>query len=91
MTKSDLITAVVEKTGMTKKDADAAVNAVLDSITESLAAGEKVSLVGFGNFEVRQRAARKGHNPKTKEPMDIPASTLPVFKAGKGLKEAVSK
>lgn len=91
MTKSDLITAVVEKTGMTKKDADAAVNAVLDSITESLAGGEKVSLVGFGNFEVRQRAARKGHNPKTKEPMDIPASTLPVFKAGKGLKEAVAK
>jgi len=91
MTKTELISAVAEKTGLTKKDADKAVNSVFESISEALAASDKVSLVGFGTFEVRERAARKGHNPRTKEPIDIPASQLPVFKAGKGLKEAVAK
>lgn len=91
MTKTELISAVAEKSGFTKKDADKAVNSVLDAITEALASGDKVSLVGFGMFEVRERAARKGHNPRTKEPMDIPASSLPVFKAGKSLKKAVVK
>lgn len=90
MTKAELINAVAEKTGLTKKDSDKAVNAVLDSITEALAEGEKVSLVGFGAFEVRYRAARNGINPRTKEPMPIPASNLPTFRAGKTLKEAVA-
>lgn len=89
MTKSELISAVAEKTGLTKKDSDKAVNAMLDSIQEALASGDRVSLVGFGTFEVKDRAARRGINPRTKEPMQIPASKLPAFKAGKGLKEAV--
>ncbi|MDR2655337.1 MAG: HU family DNA-binding protein [Oscillospiraceae bacterium] len=91
MTKTELIGAVANKTGMTKKDSDKAVNSVLEAISEALAKGEKVTLVGFGNFEVRSRAARKGHNPRTKDVIDIPASTLPVFKAGKSLKDAVTK
>ncbi len=91
MTKMDLIAKVAEKTEFTKKDADIAVAAVLDSISEALSEGDKVSLVGFGTFEVKERAARKGHNPKTKQPIDIPASKAPVFKAGKALKDAVSK
>ena len=91
MTKMDLIAKVAEKTEFTKKDADIAVAAVLDSISEALGEGDKVSLVGFGTFEVKERAARKGHNPKTKQPIDIPASKAPVFKAGKALKDAVSK
>lgn len=90
MTKAELISAVAEKTEFTKKDSDKAVAAVLDSITEALILGDKVSLVGFGTFEVKDRKARKGINPRTKEPMDIPASKLPAFKAGKGLKEAVN-
>jgi len=91
MTKAELISAVAEKSGLTKKDSDKAVTAVIDSITEALVEGEKVSLVGFGTFEVKDRAARKGINPRTKEPMPIPASKLPAFKAGKALKEAVAK
>ncbi len=91
MTKMDLIAKVAEKTEFTKKDADIAVAAVFDSISEALSEGDKVSLVGFGTFEVKERAARKGHNPKTKQPIDIPASKAPVFKAGKALKDAVSK
>ncbi len=91
MTKADLITAVAEKTEFTKKDSEKAVLAVLDSITEALVAGEKVQLVGFGCFEVKERAARKGVNPRTKEDIDISSSMLPVFKAGKGLKAAVTK
>lgn len=91
MTKVDLIAQVAEKTGFTKKDAEKAVTAVLDTITENLANGEKVSLVGFGMFEVKERAERMGHNPKTGEPMQIAASKAPSFKAGKALKDAVAK
>ena len=91
MTKAELISAVAEKSNLTKKDSDKAVTAVIDSITEALVEGEKVSLVGFGIFEVKDRAARQGINPRTKEPMPIPASRLPAFKAGKALKEAVAK
>ena len=90
MNKSDLIAAIAAKTGDTKKGAEATVNAFVDVITESLAKGEKVQLVGFGSFEVRKRAARKGRNPQTKEEIKIPASKAPVFKAGKALKVAVN-
>ena len=89
MTKTDLINAVAEKAELTKKDADKAVAAVIDSITETLAKGEKVQLVGFGTFEIRGRAERTGRNPRTKEAMTIPASKAPVFKAGKAFKDAV--
>ena len=75
--------------GLTKKDADKAVSATLDVITETLQKGEKVSLVGFGTFEVRERKERQGRNPQTREPMTIPASKLPAFSAGKALKDAV--
>ena len=91
MTKAELIGVVAEKSELTKKDSDKAVSAVIDAITEALVTGDKVSLVGFGTFEVKDRAARKGINPRTKEPMPIPASKLPAFKAGKALKEAVAK
>ncbi len=90
MNKSELIASVAEKTNMTKKDATAAVEAVLETITEALVAGEKVSLIGFGNFEVRERAARKGRNPQTGGEIDIPASKVPAFKPGKALKEVVN-
>ena len=90
MTKADLITVVAQKTNLSKKDSDKAVAAVLDAITETLAAGEKVSLVGFGTFEVKERAAREGINPRTKEKIIIPASKLPSFKAGKALKDALN-
>ena len=91
MNKTELVAAVAEKTGMSKKDSEKAVNAAFDSITEALAAGEKVQLVGFGAFEVKERSARIGRNPKTKESIEIPASVVPVFKAGKALKDAVAK
>lgn len=91
MTKAELISVVAENSGLTKKDSEKAVSAVMDAITDALAKGDKVSLVGFGTFEVRERAERNGINPRTREPMPIPASKLPTFKAGKGLKEAVSK
>jgi len=91
MTKAELIAKVAEKSGFTKKDADKATGAVIDAIVESLAAGEKVQIVGFGSFEVRNREERKGRNPRTKEEITIPASTLPVFKAGKSFKDAVAK
>ena len=91
MNKSDLIAAIAAKTGETKKDAEATVTAFIDVVTESLAKGEKVQLVGFGSFEVRKRAARKGRNPQTKEEIKIPASKAPVFKAGKALKDLVNK
>ena len=91
MTKAELINAVAQKTELSKKDSDKAVTAVVDAITEALAAGDKVALVGFGTFEVKERAEREGINPRTKEKIMIPASKLPVFKAGKALKEAVSK
>ena len=91
MNKSELITAVAEKSGLSKKAAGEAVEAVLDTIAEALAAGEKVTLVGFGTFEVRETAARRGVNPATGAPIDIPATVVPAFKAGKNLKEAVAK
>lgn len=91
MNKADLINAVAEKTGLSKKDSESAVAAVVDVITESLVQGDKVQLVGFGSFEVKQRAARLGRNPKTKEELKIPASKVPVFKAGKALKDAVAR
>ena len=91
MNKAELIAAVAAKTGDTKKAAEASVNAVVAAITESLKKGDKVQLVGFGSFEVRKRAARKGRNPQTKEEIKIPASKAPVFKAGKALKDLVNK
>ena len=91
MTKADLVAAVAADVQLTKKDADKAVNAVLENITKALAEGEKVALVGFGTFETKTRAARTGRNPRTKETIEIPASTTPVFKAGKALKDAVAK
>ncbi|MDR2558462.1 MAG: HU family DNA-binding protein [Oscillospiraceae bacterium] len=90
MTKADLVTAVAQKAELTKKDADAAITAVIDAITETLKKGEKVQLVGFGSFEVRERAAREGVNPQTQMKIKIPASKVPAFKAGKALKEAVA-
>ena len=89
MNKTDLITAVSESANLTKKEAGVAVDAVFESIQKSLANGEKVQLIGFGNFEVRERAARKGRNPQTGEEIQIPASKVPAFKAGKALKDSV--
>ena len=91
MNKTELINAVAEKAGLSKKDADKAVAAVIESITETLTAGDKVQLVGFGTFEVRARNARTGLNPQTKEKIEIPASKLPAFKAGKAFKDAICK
>ncbi|NLU35996.1 MAG: HU family DNA-binding protein [Clostridiales bacterium] len=89
MNKAELIAAVAEKSELTKKDAEKAINAFISVVSETLAANEKVQLVGFGTFEVRERAERKGRNPQTREEIVIPASKAPVFKAGKALKEAV--
>ena len=91
MNKSELVSAVAEKTGQTKKVAEQVIDATFDAITADLSAGGKVQLVGFGSFEVKNREARTGRNPKTNEPIDIPASKSPAFKAGKALKEAVAK
>ncbi len=91
MNKVELIAAVTEKTGMSKKDAEKAVSAVLESVVEAVSSGDKVQLVGFGTFEVRNREARTGRNPRTKESIVIPASKQPVFKAGKAFKDAVAK
>jgi len=91
MNKSDLVAAMAAKTGDTKKGAEELLNAFVDVVTEALVKGDKVQLVGFGSFEVRKRAARKGRNPQTKEEIKIPASKAPVFKAGKALKDVVNK
>ncbi|MBR2736738.1 MAG: HU family DNA-binding protein [Firmicutes bacterium] len=92
MNKSELITKVAEKTGFTKRDSEAAVNAFIASIEEALVEGDKVQLIGFGTFETKERKARQGRNPrKPEETIEIPASTAPVFKAGKALKDAVNK
>ena len=88
---NELVAAVAAKTGDTKKAAEASVDAIVASIKEALKKGDKVQLVGFGSFEVRKRAARKGRNPQTKEEIKIPASKAPVFRAGKQLKELVNK
>ncbi|HAJ69820.1 MAG: HU family DNA-binding protein [Alkalibacterium sp.] len=87
--KAELIEKVASSADLTKKDATAAVEAVFDSIKDTLADGEKVQIIGFGNFEVRDRAARKGRNPQTGEEIQIPATKVPAFKAGKALKDAV--
>ncbi len=91
MKKTELIAAVAERAGLQKKDADKAISAITSVIMEAVAAGDRVQIVGFGTFEVRTRCARKGRNPRTKEPIDIPASKLPVFKAGRSFKETVEK
>ena len=91
MNKTELVAAIAEKTDLTKKDAELALTAVVESITEALEKGDKVQLIGFGSFEVKNRAARTGRNPKTKEAINIPASKVPAFKASKTLKDAVSK
>ncbi|MDP4125433.1 MAG: HU family DNA-binding protein [Bacillota bacterium] len=91
MNKAELVSAVAEKADMSKKDAEKAVSAVFATIEESLAQNEKVQLVGFGTFEVKERAERTGRNPQTKETIVIPAAKVPGFKAGKALKDAVQK
>jgi DNA-binding protein HU-beta len=91
MNKTDLVNAIAAKSGLNKKNSEAALNAFIASVEDSLTKGDKVVLVGFGTFEVRKRAARKGRNPQTKEEITIPASKAPVFKAGKGLKDIVNK
>ncbi|MCR6515034.1 MAG: HU family DNA-binding protein [Clostridium sp.] len=91
MNKAELITSIAEKSNLTKKDAELALKALIESVEEALENGEKVQLVGFGTFETRERAARQGRNPRTKEVIEIPASTVPVFKAGKEFKEKVNK
>ena len=91
MNKAELIAAIAAKTGETKKSAEETVNAFVAVVTDALKKGDKVQLVGFGSFEVRKRAARKGRNPQTKEEIKIPASKAPKFKAGKALKDLVNK
>ncbi|MBQ1251808.1 MAG: HU family DNA-binding protein [Firmicutes bacterium] len=89
MNKTELIAAVAAETGLTKKDSELAVNAFVNQVTEALKKGDKVSIVGFGSFEVKCRNARVGRNPKTKETINIPASKAPAFKAGKQFKESI--
>ena len=91
MNKAELINAVAASAEVSKKDAEAVITATFDAIVDALKEGEKVQLVGFGSFEVKKRAARLGRNPKTKESIEIPASVVPVFKAGKALKDTVAK
>jgi DNA-binding protein HU-beta len=91
MNKAELVAAVAEKTALSKKDSEKALSATLNAITDALKAGDKVQLVGFGVFDVKERAARMGRNPKTKEAIEIPASKAPQFKAGKALKDAIAE
>jgi len=91
MNKTDLINSIASKSGLNKKNSEAALNAFISSVEDALKGGDKVVLVGFGTFEVRERAARKGRNPQTKKEITIPASKAPVFKAGKVLKDIVNK
>ena len=91
MNKTELVAAVAEKTGLTKKDAERVISTTIETITETLVKGEKVQISGFGNFEVKAREARVGRNPRTKETIQIPATRLPAFKASKALKDAVKK
>ena len=90
MNKTELIAAMAEKSDLSKKDAEKALSAFLESVEEALKSGDKVQLVGFGTFEVKQRAARTGINPQTKKPVEISASKAPSFKAGKALKDALN-
>ena len=89
MNKTELIAEVANKAGLSRKDAEKALGAVVETITEAVVKGDRVQLVGFGNFEVKERGPRKGRNVRTGEEIDIPASKSPVFKAGKGLKDAI--
>lgn len=89
MNKQDLVASVAEKTGLSKKDSEKALNAMIETIKDALAAGDKVTLVGFGTFETRHRQARTGRNPQTGEPIHIPAQTVPAFRPGKELKASV--
>ena len=91
MNKNELINAVAERANITKKDAEIAVSATFEAISDALCDGDKVQLVGFGSFEVKKREARVGRNPKTKEAIEIPATKVPVFKAGKLLKDSVAR
>ena len=91
MNKTELVNAVAEKAGLSKKDADTAVAAVIESVIDALKAGEKVQVVGFGTFEVRERGARTGLNLRTKEKIEIAASKVPAFKAGKAFKDAIAE
>ncbi|MGN0600221.1 MAG: HU family DNA-binding protein [Oscillospiraceae bacterium] len=91
MTKADLINSIAEKAEFSKKDSEKALNAVISSITDALVSGDKVQIVGFGTFEVRQRDAKEAINPRTKEKIQIPAKKAPAFKAGKALKDVVNK
>lgn len=91
MNKTELIAQVAESTGITKKDTERLINAAIDAISASLAKGEKVQLSGFGTFEAKEREARVGRNPHTKEAMEIPATRVPTFKPSKALKDAVTK
>ncbi len=90
MTKAELVAAVAEKSELSKKDTEKAISAVISTISETLAKGESIQLVGFGTFEVRERAARDGINPRTKKKIKIAATKVPAFKAGRGLKDAVT-
>jgi DNA-binding protein HU-beta len=89
--KTELVASVAEKAGLTKKDAEKAINALFASVEEALVADDKVQIIGFGTFEVKEREARKGRNPRSGEEITIPASKNPVFKAGKSLKDAINK
>lgn len=91
MNKTELIAEVANKAGLSRKDAEKALCAVVETITEAVVKGDRVQLVGFGSFETKQREARTGRNPKTKETIEIPATRVPVFKAGKALKDAVAE
>ena len=91
MTKAELVASIAEKSGLTKKDSEKALAAFIDTVTDTLAKGDSIQLVGFGTFEVRERAARTGINPRTKESIEIAATKVPAFKAGRALKDAVSK
>lgn len=91
MKKTELIAAVAEQSGLTKKDAEKAVTAIIDTIINTVAAGEKIQITGFGTFEQRERNARTGCDPRTGNKIEIPASKVPAFKAGKGFKEIVNK
>ncbi len=91
MNKTELVAAIAEKAELTKKDAESALGAMVDAITQALAQGDKVQLIGFGTFEVKNRAARTGRNPQTNETIEIAASKYPVFKAGKALKDKVAE
>ena len=91
MNKTDLIAAAAQSTGLTKKDTERVINAALDAVTAALVKGEKVQMSGFGTFEVKEREPRVGRNPRTKEAVEIPATSVPVFKPSKALKDIVAK